>query len=230
MNSVGARHRYLCVFYRMCLYIIYKCWVWFMEHTHIVTIFIMHKYTPSRAEKVISESFLRGLIRYFDGLFPVLLQKHFSLQGTGREQVEASPFPTYSSSSFHITSSVGLRNPVKEERLPRCNNEFENSLQPLNPSPNAAVPQPFFPPYRRQIWLDLSETTQGWGLVHIPLKVGSNSLGPDGCADVLSMLMRGNGDLWWKKADSTPVLAVVKASVITMSFSSKIWVICGLTT
>lgn len=142
MNSVGAWHLYLCVFYRMCLYIIYKCWVWFMEHTHIVSIFIMHKYIPSRAEKVISESFLRGLIRYFDGLFPVLLQKHFSLQGTGREQVEASPFPTCSSSSFHITSSVGWKNP-----------------------------------YTRQIWFDLSETTQGRGLVNIPLKVGSNSLG-----------------------------------------------------
>lgn len=80
-----------------------------MEHTHIVSIFIMHKYIPSRAGKVISESFLRGLIRYFDGLFPVLLQKHFSSQGTGREQVEASPFPTYSSSSFsrhHVLGGI----------------------------------------------------------------------------------------------------------------------------
>lgn len=106
------------------------------------------------------------------------------------EQVEASPFPTY---SVHIPSSTGLKNPVKEERLPSYNNGFENSLQPLNPSPNAAVPQPFFSPHTRQIWFDLSETTPGRGLVHVPSKVGRNSLGPDGCADVLSLLMKGMG-------------------------------------
>lgn len=109
-----------------------------MEHRHIVSIFIMHKYIPSRAEKVISDSFLRGLIRYRDGLFPVLLQKRFSLQRTEKEQVKASFFHTYSSSRYHrlrhqpCASSVGFKNPVKEERLPSYNNGLENSLQPLN--------------------------------------------------------------------------------------------------
>lgn len=106
----------------------------------------MHKYIPSRAEKVISDSFLRGLIRYRDGLFPVLLQKRFSLQGPEKEQVEASLFHTYSGSRYHrlrdqlCASSVGFKNPAKEERLPSYNNGFENSLQPLNLSPNATVP------------------------------------------------------------------------------------------
>jgi len=48
-------------------------------------------------------------------------------------------------------------------------------------------------------------------------------------ADVLSMLMRGNENLGWKKPDSAPILAVVKASLITMSVFSKIGVICGMT-
>lgn len=149
MNSVGVWHLYLCVFYRMCLYITYKCWAWFMEHTHIVSVFIMHKYTPSRAGKVISDSFLRGLIRYFDGLFPALLQTRFSSQDMRTRQVEASLLRTYSGSRYHRlrhqlhTSSEGLKNPVKEERFPSSNNGFENSLQPLNPSLPATMPQLF---------------------------------------------------------------------------------------
>lgn len=148
MNSVGVWHLYLCVFYRMCLYLTYKGWMWFIEHTHIVSVFIMHKYVPSRAGKVISDSFLRGLIRYFDGLFPVLLQNRFSLEGKKKRQVEASLFHTYSGSRYHrlrdqlCASSTGLKNPVKEERFLSSNNGFENSPQPFNPSPHTTLPQP----------------------------------------------------------------------------------------
>lgn len=41
------------------------------------SVFIMHKYIPSRAEKVISDSSLRGSIRYRGGLFLELLQRGF---------------------------------------------------------------------------------------------------------------------------------------------------------
>lgn len=75
----------------------------------------MHKYIPSRAEKVISESFLRGLIRYFDGLFPVLLQKHFSLQGTGRAGRGISF--SHLQRSHHILS--GAEEPCKGRKITR---------------------------------------------------------------------------------------------------------------
>lgn len=75
----------------------------------------------------------------------MLLQKGFSLQGTHKEQVEASLFTLTAAADITdrdqlCASSVGFKNPVKEERLPGGHNGFENSLQPLNLSPNATVP------------------------------------------------------------------------------------------